>query len=94
MSLVPSIFLAYLLILPLADNPVYTLPLLCYAGTVLATASLEWCRSGIRQMLPLVSAAIPILHLAYGAGMIAGLLAPRFRRGLPKAEVKLRRVEA
>lgn len=93
-SLIPSLFLAYLFILPLADNPVYTLPLLCYAGTVLASASREWYLSGIWQMLPLVSAAIPILHLAYGAGMILGLLAPRFRRGLPMAEVKLRRVDA
>lgn len=93
-SLLPSLFLVYLLLLPLADNPVYTLPLLCYAGAVLATAGLESLRSGAWQLFFLVAAAVPVLHLAYGAGLIAGLIAPRFRRGLPPTEVKLRRVDA
>lgn len=92
-SLVPSLFLAYLLLLPLVDNPVYTLPLLCYAGAALATAGRESFRTGTWQLFFLVAAAIPTLHLAYGAGMIAGLLAPRFRHGLPPAEVKLRKVD-
>jgi glycosyltransferase involved in cell wall biosynthesis len=92
-SLVPSLFLVYLLLLTLADNPVYTLPLLCYAGAVLATAGRESSRLGVWQLFFLVSVAIPMLHLAYGAGMICGLLAPRFRHGFPPAEVKLFRVE-
>lgn len=92
-SAVPPLFLLYLLLLPLADNPVYTLPLLCYAGTVFATACRAALRAGVRRLVFHVFAAVPALHLAYGAGMICGLLAPRYRKGLPPAEVNIKMVD-
>jgi cellulose synthase/poly-beta-1,6-N-acetylglucosamine synthase-like glycosyltransferase len=92
-SLVPSLFLVYLLLLLFADNPVYTLPLLCYAGAV-AVTSLWEAFHRIPALMPLLLITIPTLHLAYGAGMIFGLLRPRFNKMTNSpSEVTLRRVE-
>ncbi|WP_052440295.1 glycosyltransferase family 2 protein [Geobacter sp. OR-1] len=93
-SLVPSLFLLYLMMAPFLDNPVYTLPLLCYAGAVAITALWEALQRQMALLFPLLLISIPTLHLAYGAGMLVGLARPRFRdSGKSPAEVQLRRVE-
>lgn len=77
--LVPSLFLFYLLLLPLGDNPVYYLPLLCYGLLVFGFAASDARRCGDYRLMPLLLPVFPLLHLAYGAGLIAGLAWPRFR---------------
>lgn len=92
-SLVPSLFILYLLLIPAIDNPVYTIPLLCYAGAVTLTALLESLKRRILPLFPLLMLVIPTLHLTYGAGMFLGLVRPRFRnRGNMPVDVSLRRV--
>jgi hypothetical protein len=92
-SLVPSLFLLYLLLLPIVYKPVYTLPLLCY-GVAVAVTSLWEALHRRFSVLFLLLLTIPTLHLAYGAGMFQGLARPRFDKNcnLP-LDVKLRRVE-
>ena len=75
----PSLFLLYLILLPLADNPVYYLPLLCYAMTVALFAPVDAVRVKEPRLIPLLFLAFPLLHLAYGAGLLWGLARPRFR---------------
>jgi GT2 family glycosyltransferase len=93
-SLVPSLFLGYLLLLLFADNLVYTLPLLCYASAVAVTALWETLHRKVPAVSALLLISIPTLHLAYGAGMIIGLTSPRFKKRTNiLSEVLLRRVE-
>lgn len=90
----PSLFLLYLCTLPLIHNPVYSLPLLCYAIIDLVFASAAAASSGWLSALPRLLLVFPALHLAYGAGMMLGLVAPRFRKNAPAAgEVTLIRVK-
>jgi hypothetical protein len=93
-TLIPSIFLLYLLLLPLAHKAVYYLPLLCYLISTVIVASFEGLRSGrIRSaaMLPLL---FPVFHLCYGAGMISGLALGRWKRISPGTDgVTIRRVK-
>jgi GT2 family glycosyltransferase len=94
-SLVPSLFIIYLLLLPLIHNAVYTLPLLCYAGLVVVTALWEAIHRKMPVLIPLLLLTIPTLHVAYGSGMFHGLTAPRFflkNDDVPPV-VTLRRVE-
>lgn len=77
-ALVPPLFLVYLLLLPLADNPVYYLPLLCYGLLVFWFAAEGARRCGDPALMPLLVPVFPLLHLAYGAGLILGLVRPRF----------------
>ncbi len=94
MSLIPAIFLIYLLLVPLLHKPVYTLPLLCYAGAVTLTAVWEAVSRRSPSLLFLLPLLLPTLHLAYGAGMILGIITPRFRNnGTTASKVTLRRVE-
>ncbi|HEY6837863.1 MAG TPA: hypothetical protein VI389_03890, partial [Geobacteraceae bacterium] len=80
MAYAPALFLLYLATVAVVDNPVYYLPLLCYALTVLAFACGEAFAGGAWRLAPRLLAIFPALHLAYGAGLIAGFISPRFRR--------------
>ena len=94
-SLAPPFLLIYLALLPLLvlHNPVYTLPLLCYAVLVFTGAVLGVRHSGKAVMLPLLLLILPTLHLAYGAGMIRGLVMPRNLKEVPvPTEVTITRV--
>lgn len=93
-TLVPSLFLLYLLLLPLLQKPIYYLPLLCYL-LILAIATL---REGFRtretgsvMLLPFV---FILIHICYGYGMVRGLISPRFLKA-PHAtgDVVIRRVK-
>jgi len=93
-SFAPSMFLLYLSSLLLIHNPVYSLPLLCYAIIDLVFASVATASSGRLWALPRLLLAFPALHLAYGAGMLLGLVAPRFRKKAPAdGEVTLIKVK-
>ena len=92
-SLIPPLFIMYLCLLPFVQNPVYTLPLLCYAGAVLLTAVWESFRMRRWALFPRLVLLLPTLHLAYGAGMIRGMVSPRYRHNqLRSDEVVLRRI--
>lgn len=92
-SLMPVFLLLYLATLLLVQNPVYSVPLLCYGGAVLASAAWEALQRRRFALFPLLMLLLPTLHLAYGAGMIQGALSPRFRREKEPANVTLKRVE-
>jgi succinoglycan biosynthesis protein ExoA len=94
-TVIPSIFLLYLLLLLTAHKAVYYLPLLCYLISTVIVAAFEGGRSGrIRSasMLPLI---FPLFHLCYGAGMIRGLSLGRWKRLHPPLTggVTIRRVK-
>ena len=91
---VPSLFLLYLLLLPLAHKPVYYLPLLCY---LLLTVSVS-VREAVRTRRPRSAVLLPVVfvlfHVCYGLGVVRGLVAPRFRkRDFTDCEVTVRRVK-
>lgn len=92
-NFIPLFFLIYVTLLPVADKPVYYLPLLCYAVIDIFFALFESLKRGPIGTLPLLPVIFPTLHLAYGAGLIWGLIFPRFRQKLPESgEVTIRRV--
>jgi len=93
-SFVPALFLIYLVMFLFIHNPVYTLPLLCYGGTVVLTAFWEAFKRKMPALIPLLLITIPTLHIAYGAGMFQGLIAPRFtQKDNNHNEIMLRRVQ-
>ena len=94
-SFVPSLFLIYALLLPFTGLGLFALPMLCYL-IVIAVASLLGAVSGRDPaLLPRLLLIFPTLHLVYGAGMIRGLLSPRYRSGRKmEAAVVVRRVKA
>jgi succinoglycan biosynthesis protein ExoA len=93
-TLLPSIFLLYLLLLPLAHKAVYYLPLLCYLLLTGCFAVLEGIRSGRPRSALLLPVVFPLFHICYGAGLIRGLLSPRWKQATPAAgEVNIRLVK-
>lgn len=81
LTFVPSLFLFYLLLLPLVQKPVYYLPLLCYlimTGSVSILEAMRTRRLRSASLLPLV---FSLMHVCYGFGMMRGLVLPRFRKG-------------
>jgi succinoglycan biosynthesis protein ExoA len=93
-SLAPSLFLVYTLMLPFFSGGLFALPMLCYLAMV-AAASLSGALAGRDPaLLPRLLVIYPTLHLAYGAGVIKGLLTPRFRGASRSAEgIEVRRVK-
>lgn len=79
-TLIPSLFLLYLCLLPLFITSVYVIPILCYAITILFCSFLEALNAGAVTLIPRLLCVFPALHLAYGAGMIRGLVSPRFKK--------------
>jgi succinoglycan biosynthesis protein ExoA len=79
-SFVPVVFLLYLLALPLADNPVYYLPLLCYLVMDFFFAAREAVGAGKTALAPLLFFLFPVLHLSYGAGIVWEFLSYGFRK--------------
>lgn len=91
----PTLFLAYLLLLPLLPWRPALLPL-CIYGAVAAVSSLAGA-AGKRlfSAIPWLMILYPSLHLCYGFGFAKGLLFPRFaQQGGAPADVSLRRVKA
>jgi succinoglycan biosynthesis protein ExoA len=94
-SFVPVVFLLYLLFLPLADKPVYYLPLLCYLVMDFYYAARESAGAGKASLAPLLCCLFPVLHISYGAGIIWEFMTYRFRKKVvfPDGAVTLRRVK-
>ncbi|QWV96830.1 glycosyltransferase [Geomonas nitrogeniifigens] len=94
-SLAPSLFLLYALLTPFAGVPLLALPLWAYLVIVLL-ASLQGTLAGKDAALfPRLLIVFPTLHLVYGAGVIRGLISPRYRGGRQTHwEVEVRRVKA
>jgi hypothetical protein len=97
-SLAPSAFLAYLLLLPwligCRAGWFPALPLLSYLALVFG-ASLWGARAGRDwRLAPWLLLVYPTLHLVYGAGVICGLVRPRFRgRVNDAAGIEVQRVK-
>lgn len=94
-SLAPSLFLICALLVPFLGIPLLTLPLWAYLAIVLL-ASLQGTVTGKDVALfPRLLLVYPTLHLVYGAGVIRGLISPRYRGGRQTHwDVEIRRVNA
>lgn len=93
-NFVPSVFLLYLLALPLLDKPVYYLPLLCYLGMSLLFALSAGVRGGKTAPALILPVVFPVLHLCYGAGVIWGLITFGVAKRMPpQGEVTVKRVK-
>jgi succinoglycan biosynthesis protein ExoA len=91
-SLVPPLFLLYLVSLCFLRGDVYSIPLLCYVLLILlssAAAAVSARCAAVGTLLPVL---FPLFHLGYGAGMLSGLLFPKpVSEG---CEVRLRTISA
>jgi succinoglycan biosynthesis protein ExoA len=93
-TFVPSLFLIYLLLLPLTHKSVYYLPLLCYLLVIVSAAVCGGARTGRPRSAFLLPVVFPLFHLCYGLGMLWGLVSYRWKKGEPAAgEVTIRRVK-
>ncbi|HJV33615.1 glycosyltransferase family 2 protein [Geomonas sp.] len=94
-SLAPSLLLAYILSLPLVRCTPYALPFFGYLAAMVAASVLGSLSGRDLSLLPRLLAVFPALHLVYGAGVIRGLVAPRYRQGTRESgEIEVRRVKA
>jgi succinoglycan biosynthesis protein ExoA len=94
-TFIPSLFLLYLLLVPLVQKPVYYLPLLCYLVIVGSVSAQEAARCGRFRSAALLPVVFLLFHICYGMGMLRGLVAPRFKKqGSMECEVTLRKVKA
>lgn len=94
-SLAPSLFLVYLALLPLAPHRILALPALGYLAAIAAASLWEGCRARSLARVLRLFYLYPTLHLLYGAGVIRGLIRPRYRarRGQPAPPVEIRPVK-
>jgi succinoglycan biosynthesis protein ExoA len=93
-TFVPTLFILYLLLLPLVRKPVYYLPFLCYLLMIGSVTVLNTLKSGRPRSALLLPVVFPLFHICYGAGLLRGVAAPRFRmRGASDCEVTIRRVK-
>ena len=94
-TFIPSLFLLYLLVLPLTHKPVYYLPLLCYLTVTVAVSAGEAIRTRRLRSAALLPIVFLLFHACYGFGMVRGLVKPRSRKGNNAAgAVTLRRVKS
>lgn len=93
-TFVPSLFVLYLLLLPLLRKPVYYLPFLCYLLMIGSIAVLKTLKSGRPRSALLLPVVFPLFHICYGAGLLRGLVSPRFnKQARTECEVAIRRVK-
>lgn len=93
-SFVPVLFLLYLLSLPLVDKPVYYLPLLCYLVVDFLSAFRVSAGAGRLRLAPALCCLFPVLHLAYGGGILWEFLSYGFKKeATGNCVVTLRRVK-
>jgi len=80
-ALIPPLFFLYVLSLTFVHAWWYFLPLWLYLLLVLAAAGSTLLEQSVPGIGIRMIAIIPVMHLCYGAGIIIGTLAPRFRQG-------------
>ncbi|AJE04202.1 glycosyl transferase family 2 [Geobacter pickeringii] len=78
-NLVPALFLLYLCVLPFLGSGPGAIPLGGYLLATLLSSFIEGGRSGDGRVSAVLLLVYPALHLSYGAGLIWGLLFPRFK---------------
>jgi len=94
-ALAPALFLIYVLSLPFFGRGLFAMPILGYLALVVGAALAGSVASREARLLPRLLLVYPTLHLVYGAGIIRGLLRPRFRKGArPAGEVEVGLVKA
>ena len=94
-SLVPSAFLVYTLMLPFLGAGLFALPMACYLVLIVCASLLATVSGRDAALLPWLLPVFPTLHLVYGAGVLCGLARPRFRTGgRSPVPVEVRRVKA
>nr|WP_243371127.1 glycosyltransferase [Geotalea sp. SG265] len=92
-TLAPSLFILYLLLIPVFIATPYVIPLLVYLAMDAFFSLLNGTRKGT-GIACLAAVLYPTLHICYGAGFIAGLIRPRFRWSIPCAgEITIRRIK-
>lgn len=92
-SLAPSLFLIYALLVPFVQSAFFALPLLGYLLAVLI-ASFKGALDGGGSLFPRLLLVYPTLHLVYGAGVLRGLISPRYRGGKQTHwDVEIKRVD-
>ena len=92
--MIPALFICYLLTVPFVMNCWYLLPGVVYAAAVMLESARAWLKSGSFALACRLPMVYPLLHVGYGAGFIAGLVAPRFkRRGAGPEGVEIRIVK-
>jgi glycosyltransferase involved in cell wall biosynthesis len=79
-ALLPALFALYILSLPFSPGVWYLLPLFLYLAAIVANMATAAAVAGISPALRLPLVYF-LLHFCYGAGFIAGLFQPRYRRG-------------
>ena len=90
----PSLFIAYLVMLPLLPWRWAFLPLAAYGLAVIVSSLAGAAEKRLFSTVPRLMILYPSLHLCYGFGFARGLLTPRFvRNGGVAADVSLRRVK-
>lgn len=94
-SLAPSLFLLYTLLLPFFGRGLFAVPMVCYLALVACVSLLGASAGRDAALFPRLLLLFPTLHLAYGAGVIRGMVRPRFRSSTPPVEgIEVRRVKA
>lgn len=92
-TFVPSLFILYLLFMPFLFSSLYVIPLMVYFGLDLIFSFLEEAKIYFR-LACLKTILFPTLHLSYGAGLIAGLMLPRFHKAAADfGEVEIKRIK-
>jgi hypothetical protein len=90
----PSLFLLYLLLVPVIRSPLYSLPLVCYLLLLIPATFAGACGSERPLAAVLLPAVMPLFHVCYGYGVIRGILLPRrARRDADSCGVTVRRVK-
>lgn len=74
----PAFFLAYLFTLPWNPGPFWFIPLICYGAALVSAVCIAAGQGKALAAIPLLLVLFPALHLSYGAGLLKGLLRPRF----------------
>ena len=93
-SLLPALFLIYVLTVPFLVSPLAWLPLAGYGVMVFAVSLAEAIKAHSPGMLARLALIYPIIHLAYGAGLWRGVMGALLgRRRKPGGEVTLRLVK-
>lgn len=94
-SLAPSLFLIYTLLLPFLGRGLFVVPMLCYLLLVAAATVAGSVSGRDLALFPRLLLVFPTLHLVYGAGVLCGLMKPRYRVGAKTHwDVEVRREKA
>jgi succinoglycan biosynthesis protein ExoA len=93
-TLIPTLFLIYLVSVPFSSGGMYLLPLACYGAAALAASIREWLRRGLLRPALLLPFLFPLFHCSFGLGMLRGFIGYPFRRQNPERHaVTIRRVK-